>query len=129
MDRETIPDDVKRFILLSVQSVPYLEALLLLHGESASMWNARDVAKRLYLSEKSATELLVQLHGAGVLTIEDQNPEWYRYNPESDELRHMVDKLSDAYSKNLIEVTNLIHSTTSKKALQFADAFKWRKEP
>ena len=41
----------------------------------------------------------------------------------------MIDRLAEVYYQHLVEVTNLIHSKTSKKAQQFADAFKWRKEP
>jgi hypothetical protein len=52
----------------------------------------------------------------------------YRYYPNSEELRQMIDRLAETYTKNLIEVTNLIHSKTGKKAQQFADAFKWRKD-
>ena len=38
--RSAIPDDVRRFILTSVPSVPYLEAMLLLRGEPQAAWDA-----------------------------------------------------------------------------------------
>ena len=40
----------------------------------------------------------------------------------------MIDQLAEIYAKNLVEVTNLIHSKIGKRAQQFADAFKWRKD-
>jgi hypothetical protein len=40
----------------------------------------------------------------------------------------MLDRLAGIYARNLVDVTNLIHSKTSRKAQQFADAFKWRKD-
>lgn len=128
MNRGNIPDDVKRFILVSVQSVPYLEAMLLLHSESKRAWHARQVAERLYLSEKAASELLSELHAAGVLAATEPQSTSYHYCPVSEELHQMITNLANVYSKHLIEITHLIHSKTSKKAQQFADAFKWRKD-
>ena len=41
----------------------------------------------------------------------------------------MIDRVAETYTRQLVDITNLIHSKTSKKAQQFADAFKWRKDP
>jgi hypothetical protein len=43
-------------------------------------------------------------------------------------LRERIDALADLYAKHLVEVTLLIHSTLDRKAQQFADAFKLRKD-
>jgi predicted ArsR family transcriptional regulator len=128
MTREPIPEDVRRFILTSITSVPYLGAMLLLHNEPAQSWDRRSVAQRLYISEKAAAELLADLCAAGFLVVTERETSMYRYHPRSDELRQMINQLAEAYAKNLVEVTNLIHSKTGKKAQQFADAFKWRKD-
>lgn len=132
----SISDDVRRFVLTSIPSVPYLEAMLLLRNEAAWTWDGKALAQRLYMSEKAAGALLCELHAAGVLDVADvvldaSQPDpasSYRYAPVSAELRQMIDRLAEAYSKHLVEVTNLIHSKTSKKAQQFADAFKLRKD-
>lgn len=128
MVAKEVPDDIKRFILISIPSVPYLEAMLLLRNEPGQAWDGRQVARRLYMGEKAAIELLQQLHEAGIVAAEQEQASAYRYAPESDELRHMIDRLTQTYSKSLIAVTELIHSKTSKKAQHFADAFKWRKD-
>ena len=128
MTREPIPEDVRRFILTSITSVPYLEAMLLLRNEPAQSWDSRRVAQRLYISEKAAAELLSDLCAAGFLVVTERETSMYRYHPRSDELRQMINQLAETYAKNLVEVTNLIHSKTGKKAQQFADAFKWRKD-
>ena len=39
-----------------------------------------------------------------------------------------IDRLADLYATHLVEVTHLIHSSLDRKAQQFADAFKWRKD-
>lgn len=128
MNREPIPDDIKRFILVSIPSIPYLEAMLLFRGDEKRMWDSKQVAQRLYLSEKVAKELLSELLEAGILHTTGEEGEIYGYRPVSDELRIMIDRLADVYAKNLVDVTHLVHSTTGKKAQHFADAFKWRKD-
>lgn len=126
---DAIPDDLKRFILTSIASIPHLEAILLLRNEATAAWDGKQVAQRLYISEKTAVDVLSSLHDAGFLAVEDMPIRQYRYEPATAELRTMVDQLALAYSSNLMGVTYLIHSKTSTRAQQFADAFKWRKEP
>lgn len=128
MAREQIPDDVQRFILVSVPSVPYLEAMLLLRNEARHSWDGARLARRLYMSENAACELLTELHTAGVLQRTEPVAPSFRYQPSSDGLRDTIDRLADTYARQLVDVTNLIHSKTGKKAQQFADAFKWRKD-
>lgn len=123
-----IADDVRRFVLTSIPSIPYLEAMLLLRNEEGKGWDNRLLAQRLYLSEKAASELLSDLQEAGILRAEGDAPILYFYAPESDSLRATIDRLAATYSAHLVEVTHLIHSTSAKKAQQFADAFKWRKD-
>ena len=126
MDRENIPDDVKRFILVHVPSIPYLEAMLLLRSESHRAWDGRQVARRLYMSEKAASELLLTLHAAEVVATTGPQSSSFRYQPGSDHLRKMIDRLADAYSASLVAVTNFVHSKTDKTAQHFADAFRRR---
>ncbi len=127
MNRPAIPEDIRRFILTSVPSVPFLEALLLLRNETGQPWDARQLALRLYISEKIASELLAELHSAGFLQAE-ASPLVYQYQPHSTDLADMVSQVAETYARNIVEVTHLIHSNVSKQAQQFADAFKWRKD-
>jgi hypothetical protein len=129
MTDEAIPEHVRRFILTSAPSVPYLEAMLLLRRDTREPWDSARLAQRLYVSGKIAEQLLVDLCAAGLLVITDQDPPRYCYQPVSEELRQMIDRVAVVYARNMVEVTHLIHSTTSKKAQQFADAFKLRKDP
>ncbi|WP_420473776.1 hypothetical protein [Noviherbaspirillum sp. ST9] len=128
MDRAPIPDDVRRFILLCIPSVPYLEAMLLLRNEMSRSWTSKQVAHRLYMSERAAVDLLLQLGHAGIVAEIAQDPPLYCYEPNNEDIARMINGLAEVYSRNLIGVTNLIHAKSSKKAQQFADAFKWRKE-
>ncbi|MBI5277061.1 MAG: hypothetical protein HY854_11425 [Burkholderiales bacterium] len=121
-----LPADVRRFILTSIPSVPYLEAVLLLRSADTAGWDAAAVARRLYVPEKQAADLLQQLAGSGIAS--EGEPGTYRYAPATDELRLVLDGVAEAYATNLVTVADLIHARLDKRAQQFADAFRLRKE-
>lgn len=124
MSRSTLPDEVRRFLLTSVPSVPYLEAMLLLRAGAGEMWSAGKVARRLYIQESDAQRLMKTLHGAGVTTLRESQD--FEYAP-APELARMIDALALCYAENLMEITQLIHSRTDRRALQFANAFRLKK--
>lgn len=128
MIEASIPEDIRRFILTNIASVPSLEAMLLLRSEPERSWDSARLAERLYLSEKVAAQLLEELRSTGVLVLVTDSTSWYRYQPASPELRQLIDRLAGVYAKNLVEVTALIHSNTGSIVQRFADAFKWRKD-
>lgn len=129
MENAPIPEDIRRFVLTSVPSVPFLEALLLLRGNPAQQWHTDTVARRLYVRDKVAHGLLLELCTAGFAAPCDAPAvDCFRYAPSTDELRGLVERLAELYSRHLVEVTHLIHSTLDRKAQQFADAFRWRKD-
>lgn len=128
MTYQDLPDDVRRFILTSVPSVPYLEAILLLRADPQAPWNAAAVARRLYLAEPVAAQLLQALASAGIAQpCPDAASDSFTYSP-GPELAAMLDAVAKAYRANLVQVTDLIHSRVDRRAQQFADAFRWRKD-
>jgi len=126
MAEGTIPEDVRRFLLLSIPSVPHLEAMLLLRSAPNYAWPAPGAAVRLYIPEKIAAEVLEDLRSAGILAA-GEDPGTYRYAP-APELAGIVDRVAEAYARDLVGVSDLIHSRTGRKAQVFADAFKIRKD-
>ena len=126
-DRGAIADDVRRFILTSIPSVPFMEAMLLFKALPGQPVETRSIAERLYIGEKQAAALVDQLCEAGVVAPVEGSPSTHRYAPPAD-LAAMLDRAAHAYVDNLIGVTRLIHSRTGRMAHQFADAFKLRKD-
>jgi hypothetical protein len=124
MSEEPIPGDVRDFVLDNINSVAQLEALLLLRREGGSAWRVPEVARRLYVPEAVAADVLNGLCTVGLLSSDG---EVYRYAPGTEEMRMAVDKLADAYSRYLIPVTNLIHNNPSRLR-RFADAFRFRRD-
>jgi hypothetical protein len=128
MTQDSIPDDVRRFILTSISSVPFLEAMLLLRSNPNVGWDAKSLAQRLYVGEKRAEELLTELKQAGFAVMRDPGNLLLQFEPSSNDLKVICGRLAEAYASNIIAVTNLVHSNVGRQAQQFADAFKWRKD-
>ncbi|MEJ8838200.1 hypothetical protein [Ramlibacter sp. AN1133] len=126
MTSSELPAELRRFILTSIPSVPYLEAVLLLRADPEEAWGASQLARRLYVAEQSGAELLALLRASGIATAAER-PGAIRYAPAA-ELRDLVDQLAAAYAHDLVAVTRLIHSRIDRRAQQFADAFRFRKE-
>lgn len=126
MTRDPIPEYLHRLILTSIPSVPYLEALLVFRSNAQRAVSVRELSSRLYMPEKAAFELVLQLREAGVIRAEE-GTDLHRYAAEG-ELADMLDQLANHYSKNLIGVTEVIHARTGRRAQQFADAFKFKKD-
>lgn len=126
MSRDPIPENLYRLILTSIPSVPYLEALLMFRANAGRALSVRELSSRLYMPEKAAFDLVLQLREAGVVRAE-AGTDLHRYAP-APELAEMLDLLATFYSKNLIGVTEVIHARTGRRAQQFADAFKFKKD-
>lgn len=128
MNSAPIPDDLRRFILSCIPSIPYLEAILLMHNEPTRQWGVTDVAQRLFINEKRTDTILQQLLASGIVKISNQWPILYQFNSQNGDLKAMIDKLAAAYSTNLVEISNLIHSNMDQNAHKFANAFIWKKD-
>lgn len=127
MSSPPLPDDVRRFVLTSVPSVPYIESLLLLRRETASPWTASQLARRIYVSEAQAAGLLDALEASGIAARISEGESAYRYQPSA-EMVELLDRVAAQYSGNLLAITDLIHSSLNRRANQFAEAFRWRKD-
>ncbi|HEY0824150.1 MAG TPA: hypothetical protein VGD76_10220 [Ramlibacter sp.] len=126
MTSDNLPDDIRRFVLTSIPSVPYLEALLLLRSQPQQAWGAAAVARRLYVPEARAAELLRALQESELVAWTEG--EGFRYAPRDEALRITIDTLDRLYATRLVEITSLIHTRVEKRAMQFADAFRWKKD-
>lgn len=127
MAEQFIADDIIRFVLEKIDSVAQLEGVLLLRGDPQRHWRAAELAARLYISEAQTVELLLSLSAQGLVAAEGE-PAMYSYQPKTPELRQMVDRLAEVYAKQLVAITNLIHSKQKPRVQAFADAFRLRKD-
>lgn len=124
MPDEPIPNTVRWVIAERIDSVPELEAILLLRDDPTRAWNAEEAGQRLYVSTNVASHVLGVLSERGFFVRAGDR---YRYQPESPRLGVVVDQLAIAYARQLVAVTQMIHSKPSQNLRDFVDAFRLRK--
>jgi hypothetical protein len=125
MSDRQVPDEVRRFVNAAIPSVPFLEALLILKDQPSTAWEPAMLARRLYVSETVADQLLADLQIAGV-TAPAPGGRGQCY-AATGELAAMLDQVARYYTSHLVEITALIHNKGDRRARQFADAFRWKK--
>jgi len=125
MVASNLSEEVRRFLLGAIPSVPHLEALLLLHADPGRAWDAAGIAGRLYLDAGRAGQLLADLADAGLACA---NADTFRFAPADASLAEVVDAVARTYGRHLVEVAELIHTARDRKAQRFADAFLLRKD-
>lgn len=128
MSRPELAPELRRFVVTNIPSVPYLEAVLLLRADPSRSWTAQDMAGRLYITPEEALPLLEGAAQARMAVSETGGPLRFRYAPGSPELAQLLDRLASHYAADVVTIAMLIHSRTDKRAQQFADAFRWRKD-
>jgi hypothetical protein len=129
MQTDEIPTELRRFLQANLLTVPHIELILLLRRSPAIAWRSTEVARRLYVSEERAKQLLAQIEELGVIElVADPTPAHY-YRPATPELGSLLDLLDVVYAKHLLAVTQLVHAARDGSAEHFAKAFKFRKEP
>jgi hypothetical protein len=118
-----IPAELRDFITKSIDSVGQLEALLLLRGDPRQAWDATQLARRLYVNEAEAAAIFANLVEQGLAISESRS---YRYD-QTGKQAPIVDQLAKAYARQLIPITNIIHSK-ARGLRAFADAFKIKRD-
>ncbi len=126
---QNLPAELRSF-LLRLPSIPYLEAIVLLHRSPEQVWKCNALATRLYVPERMALRIMSDLCASGICRPATGSTHQVIYRPDSESLNKLISSLVDYYAKNLIEVTNLIHASndSQEKAQEFANAFIWRKD-
>jgi hypothetical protein len=122
------PEHLRRFVLTSIPSIPFLEAALLFQARSEAVLDVAFVARNLYIAETAASDVVGQLVAARIVEPADADGRAFRYAPATPELRDLLQLLSTFYAAHLVEVTEMVHSNTARIAQQFADAFRVRKD-
>jgi hypothetical protein len=129
LDPQSIPEDIRLFLLSHIDSISQWEGLLLLRADADREWSAADAAAKLYIPEHETAHLLSQLADRNILApIKAHASPLFRYQPHSPEIAQAIDRAADFYREHLIPMTRFIHSKPKARLQQFADAFKLRKD-
>ena len=123
MTDDGIAAELRDFIINCIDSVGQLEALLLLRADPAKTWDVAQLARRLYVNETEAAAIFAQLNAQSFAIAAGGS---FRYDPAGKQTV-IIDQLAEAYARQLIPITNLIHAKP-RRIREFADAFKLKKD-
>jgi hypothetical protein len=121
-----IPDDVRRFIVEHIDSVPALEALLLMRRSPDRRWPAGQLAAELYMKPSELAPVLSDLAARGLCGTAENSEPMYFWAPATPDIGGRLDRLADVYARYLVPVANLIHSKPRPSVRGFSDAFRLR---
>ena len=116
--------NVDRFLIEQIDTVPHLEALLLLWNSRPGAWSSEDMAKSLYIGAGLAESILKDLARKGLVTTEGASF-YYQPEPRRDLL---VGSIEVTYRRELIRISRLIHTKPSAAIRDFARAFRLKKD-
>jgi len=119
--------DALAFISDKIDSVPHLEALLLLWNTRPQCWPAARLAARLYSSEDVALRLLQDLKRYDLVSADDKG-EAFCYRSNSEDVDRLIERVDELYRTQLIRVSTMIHSKASAAVRDFARAFRFTKD-
>lgn len=123
-EKSPLRQEIDRFLLAEIDSIPHLEAVLLIWKSRPSDWSVDDLSHSLYVPLDRARAIAYDLRYRGVVV--DQGDR-FCYNPA---YRHdrMIPEVDQAYRRELVRITNLIHSKASPAVRDFARAFRLKRD-
>ena len=119
---------ILQFILERFETVPHLEAALLMWQNQSTEWTPDLLSSRIYVSPAIGRSILEDLARHGMLLKTDPNAAVYAYEASWDAERRMLPRVAELYRRQLVQVTKLIHSKGSSSVRDFARAFQIKKE-
>ena len=120
-------EQVDRFILEQIDTVPHLEALLLVWRRRPKTWSVDEMAAQLYISAEQATKILRDLSSRGFLLDAGSPSGQFQYAP-SEEQDRLIAEVEIIYSRDLIRISRMIHAKAPSALRDFARAFRFTKE-
>lgn len=129
MSEETLlRKSVDEFIAREMDSVPHLEALLLLWNSRPRQWTVEEMAAALYIETGEARRVLQSLVRRQLAAVERGAVEAYGYTSESGERDRLIAGVERTYRRELIRISRMIHAKASPGVRDFADAFRFTKD-
>jgi DNA-binding IclR family transcriptional regulator len=127
MTSPEIPARVLQFIAERIDTVPQLEALLLLWENPQRLWSEEELAARIYVGRPVAATIMQALQRQQLVTTDPASAR-YRYNPQWDPSGEVMPEVAAAYSRHLVQLATFIHSRASTAVREVARAFDLKKD-
>jgi hypothetical protein len=120
-------EDVLRFIADRIDTVPEIEALLLLWEQRPTAVTVPQLAHRLFVSEPIGAAVIRALEQRR-FAMQTADGSQYAYDSAWEPDSEFMVRVATTYRRHLIRVTTLIHSKASPAVLEFARAFEPKKD-
>ena len=127
-DSEPEGQAVDAFIFGEIDSVPHLEALLLVWRSAPRRLQASLLAEQLYIATHQAATIAEELHRRGLIAREGGATPAFFYDGQDEQRNQLMEAVDSTYRHELIRISGIIHSKASAGIRAFADAFRFRKE-
>lgn len=119
-------EQIDRFVVDKIDTVPQLEALLLIWRSRPRPVSTHEIARELYIPvELAESELSRLLHNGLIVS---QSSQCYALNLVPLGREDMLAGLADLYRRELVRISNLIHAKAPRAMRDFASAFRFKKE-
>jgi hypothetical protein len=128
MESETRRLQVDLFVIEQIDSVPHLEALLLLFNSRPKAWSIEEMAKSLYVRSDVAARILDSLLQRKLIVVDSHRPDVFFYASEDVYQNSLVEAVDAVYRKEVVRISSLIHSKGSAGVRDFARAFRIKKD-
>lgn len=119
---------VDRFILVQIDSVPQLEALLLLFNSRPKSWSVNEMAHALYVRNEVASRILDSLAQRELIAEVPRDSETFCYNSDDEERNSLLEDVDTIYRKEVVRISSIIHSKAPAGLRDFARAFRIKKD-
>lgn len=126
-----ISQRVDSFIVGEIDSVPHLEALLLLWRNAPQRFSAAELAKQLYIHAGQGAAIAEDLHRRGLIERGERDQggsAGFFYDMRSEARNELLEAVDATYRRELIRISGIIHSKPSPGVRAFANAFRFRKD-
>ena len=120
--------DPYQFLHDNVDSVPQLESLILLWNSRPVGWTEEELASRLYTPPEQVRQVLRDLMRLQIVQEIPGPPVKYSYLPRSEEQDDLMRAIDNAYRRDLVRISTMIHSKASSPVREFAKAFRFKKD-
>ena len=125
MNEGSSTPDVDRFVVDFIDSVPHLEALLLLWRSRPRRWSIAELASALYLQSRKADAIANELVRAGLASATSDGLGYVGDNAEQDQLISAVD---ETYRRETVRLSTMLHARGSRALRDFAESFQLKKK-
>ncbi|HKT88895.1 MAG TPA: hypothetical protein VJQ59_10690 [Candidatus Sulfotelmatobacter sp.] len=119
---------VDQFIIEQIDTVPHLEALLLVWNRRPKVWSISEMASALYVPKDLAGRVLRDLAQRGLLQETPPDTGQFAYHSATPDQDNLISHVDTTYRHELIRISRMLHAKAPSSLRDFARAFRFTRE-